>query len=562
MSPETDDRTTLLPDEKLKDIERREFVKQAAAGIGVAVATAGVSSLTSVTAGAAALQADKWDDEADVVVVGTGGAGFAAAIEAKDAGATVLMVDKARWFGGRTIHSTGDCQMPASHIQRKAGVEDHVEWAFEDYYENGERRAVPQVLRVFVEGAADTALWLEKLGIVWSPPRMQTPDCRVRRSITPMASPNYKGAGGISLIDVFHQHAVKRAIPIKLEHKLLGLIRPDPKGAVRGIQVQHGSQILNIKARRGIILATGGYNANHRMLRASHPLLDEMWNWAGAPYTQNTGDAHLASMHVGAALADASSPPSIWMIFGSPQVFRWEPQTPETPFGRAGLPVPSKNSVAILVENDGKRFVNEYTFNGNAEVTSPGVAAFLKLPKRPRNVWAIVDSVGAVTIGWRREQFIDPAAQRDPYLDPKSIATADNLDELAAKMGIPAQGLKATIAKYNLLVDSEFDRPVPYTPIAKPPFYGAKMWPLFADQSSGIRVNTKMQVIDHAFHVVDSGASESVPIDKEQVIQHLYGAGEFTGGSFGVSRAHGKLGSYIVQGRVAGKAAAAEAPWE
>ena len=141
------------------------------------------------------------------------------------------------------------------------------------------------------------------------------------------------------------------------------------------------------------------------MLRALHPQLDEPWTWAGAPYTQSTGDAHLASLRVGGGLADGSSPPSLWMIFGSSQVFRWEPQTPETPFTPAGLRVPRGNNSAILVENDGKRFFNEHAFNTNADVTDPGMVAFLALPKRPRNVWALVDSVGAAAIGWKPEQF-------------------------------------------------------------------------------------------------------------------------------------------------------------
>jgi succinate dehydrogenase/fumarate reductase flavoprotein subunit len=542
--------------DNLKPIRRRQFVQQAAAS--ATVAAAGLSSLAPSSIAAQPAR-EQWDDEADVIVVGTGAAGYAAAIEAKDAGATVLMIDKAKWFGGRTIHSNGDLQMPASHVQKKAGIEDRVEWAVEDYYANGEHRGVSEVLRVFVENAADTALWLEKLGIVWNPtPKMQTPDCRVPRTISPAASPTYTGAAGISLIDVFNQNAVKRQIAIKLEHKLLSLLRPDPRGPVRGIQVQHGDRTLNFRARRGVVLATGGYNANHRMLRASHPLLDEPWNWAGAPYTQNTGDAHLASMRIGAGLADASSPPSLWMIFGSSQVFMWEPQTPDTPFGRAGLPFPGRNNAGILIENDGRRFVNEYTFNGNAEVTHPGVQAFLNLPERPRNVWAIVDSAGAHAINWKHEQFTDPAAQKNPYIDPKLIATAGSLDELAARMTIPGDNLRATIARYNLLVDADFGRPKPYLPIATPPFYAAKMSPLFADQSSGIRVNTKMQVIDQAFQVVDSGASPSVPIDREAVVPRLYGAGEFTGGMFGAARGHGKLGSYIVQGRVAGQGAAAE----
>lgn len=217
----------------------------------------------------------------------------------------------------------------------------------------------------------------------------------------------------------------------------------------------------------------------------------------------------------------------------------------------------------MLVENDGKRFVDESTFNsGDAEVTTPWVAAYLNLPKRPRNVWAIVDSVGVVEMGWKPAQFTDPAAQRIPYVDPKFVATADTLDQLAAKIGVPAHGLKTTIGKYNLRVDAEFGRPFPYTPIVKPPFYAARMSCLLADQSSGMRVNTRMQLIDQAFQMVDRGGSGSAAIDEEAVIPHLYGAGEFTGGSFGASRGHGKLGSYVVQGRVAGKAAAAEKPWD
>ncbi len=549
--------STAKGSKELTGIERRKFVQQAAA-VGATVTAGGVAALVPRPAAAQPAR-EKWDEEADVIVVGTGAAGYAAAIEAKDAGASVLMIDKAKWFGGRTIHSNGDLQMPASHIQNNAGIEDHVEWACEDYFENGEHRGVPEILKVFVERAADTALWLEKLGIVWSPtPRLQTPDCRVRRTITPVASPTYRGAGGVSLIDVFNQHAVRRQIPIKLEHKLLSLMRPEPRGPVRGIQVQHADRILQFRAKRAVVLATGGYNANHRMLRALHPLLDEAWSWAGAPYTQNTGDAHLASMRVGAGLADASSPPNLWMIFGSSQVFVWEPQTPETPFGRAGLGFPSRNNAGILIDNDGKRFVNEYTFNTNAEISHPGVQAFLQLPKRPRNVWGIADSAGALIIGWRPEQFTDPGAQKVPYVDPKLIATANSLAELATKIAVPGEGLQATITRYNLLVDTDFGRPRPYMPIVKPPFYAAKMSPLFADQSSGIRVNTKMQVIDQAFQLVDSGASPSVPIDQEAVIPRLYGAGEFAGGMFGAARGHGKLGSYVVTGRVAGKAAAAE----
>jgi succinate dehydrogenase/fumarate reductase flavoprotein subunit len=327
---------------------------------------------------------------------------------------------------------------------------------------------------------------------------------------------------------------------------------------VVGVVVENAGKTLNFKANKAVILATGGFKANHRMVRAWHPQVDEMFNWSGGPYSQTTGDGHLAAMAVGAGLGDASWPCSFIIKFGSPIYNRWEPQTMDTPFVSAGLPFKVGNSAVMMVDNDGNRFVNEGTFNpSEAELTNPWIAAFLDLPKRPRNVWAIVDSVGAVEMGWKPEQFTDATKQQAPYLDPKWIATADTIADLAGKMGIPAAGLQATVAKYNLAVDPEFGRKVPYTPIAKPPFFAAKMAPMTHDQSSGIRVNTKMQVIDQMFQAGDS-TSPSVAIDEEGVIPHLYAAGEISNGLFGTSRGHGKMGAYVVLGRVAGKAAVEE----
>jgi len=286
-------------------VTRREFFRDAAA--------AGVVATAAATLGPRVVHAapgipDKWDAEADVIVVGTGVAGYAAAIEAADAGATVLMIEKMKFVGGNSILAGGNCMMPVNHLQKKAGIEDHVEWAFEDYYNNGEHRAVPEILNVFIKGAGDTALWFEKLGIVWRGPTMQNPDNRVPRTLRPDVSKTYQGANGLSLIDVLNQNAVKRQIPIKLEHKLTQLIRPDPAGPVLGVVVQNAGKTLNFKAKKAVVLATGGYKANHRMCRAWHPLLDEQFNWSGGPYTQTTGDGAFAAMAVGAGLGDASWP--------------------------------------------------------------------------------------------------------------------------------------------------------------------------------------------------------------------------------------------------------------
>ncbi len=75
------------------------------------------------------------------------------------------------------------------------------------------------------------------------------------------------------------------------------------------------------------------------------------------------------------------------------------------------------------------------------------MVAFLALPKRPRNVWALVDSVGAAAIGWKPEQFSDPTAQKTPYIDPQLIATADSLERLAERIRDSIRGYSGNVSK-------------------------------------------------------------------------------------------------------------------
>ena len=522
---------------------------------------------------------ETWDEEADVVVVGTGIAGYSAAHMAKEAGADVIIIEKEKWYGGNSLLSGGNCQMPANHMNKAAGIEDRVEWAYEDYYEHGEYRNVPELLRLFVENAADVALWLEELGVIWTGPKLQLPDNRVPRTITGTVPETGLRKGGVGLIEPLHKAATDRQIPVKLEHKMTRLIRPDSKGPVLGLEVVSAGKTLNFRARKAVILATGGYKANLQMIRAWHPLLDEEFGWSGGPSIHTVGEGHLAAMALGAGMTDASFTLSFSFTVGNPVHTVWEPQELTQPAISGGLkydlrktresvlpydnPSEGPNPWAILVENDGKRYCNESTFPSKKEPHYPWVTAYLKLPQRPRKVWVVVDSAGATGTGWELASF--ESATRPPYLDPDSIAFADTIGELATKMGMPPANLEATVNKYNEYAaageDKDFQRPRPLTPITEPPFFGARLFLFTHDQQNGIRVNTKMQVIDQMF-ALETGTAPSVPVDKEGVIPHLYAAGEVTGGTFGAARGSGKMGSYGVQGYFAGKNAVAETPWE
>lgn len=544
-------------------LTRRSFIKGAAAA-GVTVAAANLFNPFASTVLAAPGLPDKWDEETDIIVVGTGVAGYGAAIEAKDAGANVMMIEKENWYGGNSLLSGGNMQFAANHIQKAAGIEDKPEWGFEDVMIMGEHRNAPELVKQFVENSADTALWLEKLGIVWNPKPALQAGCRVARSLVPAPSPNYPLARGLSEIFVLHKAAIEeRKIPLKLGHKLTRIFRADEKSPVVGIQVLAGDKTISIKANKAVILATGGFKANHQMIRAWDPRLDEAFSWSGAPYTHTTGDGHLAAAAIGAGFVDMSFVCEFAIKIGSNRYVVWEPQSMTSPIGSGGLPFGSAGQpYMVLVENDGKRYANEATFGtGHVTWNSPHCEAFLNLPKRPRMSWMVVDADGAKALSWKAENFENADPNKAPYLDPKLVAMGNTITELAGKMGVPAANLEATINKYNEAAaagdDKDFNRPAPLYPLKTAPFYAARNMLITHDQCAGMRVNSKMQVIDQTMQA-ETGTGPSVALDEERVIPHLYAAGEVTGGLFGADRGSGKMGSYLIQGRFAGKNAVKE----
>ena len=113
---------------------------------------------------------ERWDLETEVLVVGAGNAGLPAAIEAHNAGSKVLLLEGNSFMGGLMRGSGGFMFFCDTHVQRKLGVEDHIEWGIEDEMLMSDFRAVPELVRTYVEGGADTCLWLERLGLVWADP--------------------------------------------------------------------------------------------------------------------------------------------------------------------------------------------------------------------------------------------------------------------------------------------------------------------------------------------------------------------------------------------------------
>jgi len=145
-------------------IQRRDVLK----GVALTGAAALVTPLSSTLAEAVPMPA-KWDQSVDVVVVGTGYAGLAAALEAQEAGANVLVIDKATIIGGNSVIASGgyNCADPAR--QKPQGIEDSPDLHYTQTMAGGDFRAEPAKVRYYVDHALEGLQWLEKLGVVFEP---------------------------------------------------------------------------------------------------------------------------------------------------------------------------------------------------------------------------------------------------------------------------------------------------------------------------------------------------------------------------------------------------------
>ena len=593
-----------MSEEKKEELEsgklsRRGFIRNA--GILAGGTAIGASLfLTGCSQGGAESKSGiptKWDKEADLVVVGTG-CGMAAAIEAKNAGADVLVLEKNAWVGGLYKTAGGHAILGATRIQQEAGIKDNLEDWYQDELKACGHRGVPEIIRTYVQKGPEFITWMESMGFVWyktlsnSSPEVH----RVNRSHYPATNPavyqsktNSPMSFGLAWATVWEKKLQELGVPILLKHRMRKVYR-EPGGPVLGVSVDTPDGTINIKARKGVILCSGTWTDNYRMVQAWDPRLvgPDCYGDGGTPsdgtlFVDSAGDGHLAAAEIGAGFSDMSFVSYSYIFFGARSYWGWEPPDFKTAdYLMAGKGLARTDAFyqrAILVNNDGNRYINEKEGvkkpdPAKGEVGSitenpewPFNAKYLNLPQ-PRNVWAITDADGAAASKWPIDDLKNPNPKKGAMLDPACLAIADSLSELANKMGIPASALESTINRYNGFVDAgkdeDFGKPMPMSKIAKPPFYAAKASLIRHTQRNGIRVNTKSQVIEQSDQrdgYSNKAISGSISIDQEKVIPHLYAAGEL-GDGMGWRRCHGSLGNYANLARIAAQNAVKETPWK
>jgi len=458
----------------------------------------------------------KWDRLVDVVVIGTGYAGLAAAIEAHDAGANVILIEKSRIIGGNSVIASGAYNAVDPVRQQKQKIEDSIELHYRQTLEGGDFRGDPEKVRYFVEHALEGLQWLEKMGIEFEPTVYTVVGALWPRSHDPAK----KGRGG-AIIRGMKEEVVKRKIPILMECQLTGIVRQKPlDGDVLGVEAQYRKKKMYIKAKKGVVLATGGFGADVVMRSKYDPRLN-----AEVPTTNvatATGEAIVYAEDLG---ADVIGMDYIQLLVAC-NFFTKQ-------YGSlANLGIDS----AIFVNTNGKRFVSE---DSRRDVLAEGV---LKQPQKVL-LWVADD-----TCQKRFNPEVTNAIIKEGY-----SFRADTLEELAkilnVKFNIPEKTFLETVAKYNQMVakgkDEEFGKKTAnLKPIEKAPFWASPTQAGVHHTMGGLRTKgTTGQVFDRY----------------GKVIPRLYAAGEVTGGVHGANRLGGNAtADCIVFGRIVGINAARE----
>jgi succinate dehydrogenase/fumarate reductase flavoprotein subunit len=543
---------TSAEDRAQAPIDRRSFLTTGAAvGAVAALPTHSAQAADAIT----------WDREVDVIVIGAGAGGLVAAIAAREKGASVLIVEKNFDIGGRAMMSFGGLYIGGGNrLQQAVGMQDSPDRAFEDWSRPEKpmgRFSDRALVRTWADNNLDLFGWLEKHGVKWegyrgAPDRLDRN--RTRLNVVPWPNEVTGPARGPGFVRPLAKTAREMGIEILLRQQMTKIHRESPtSGRVLGISVvetdewtRPQTKTMNIRARKGIVVATGGSAGNPIFRTMFDVRLTAEYQAENSEWTLRTADGEIAAMEIGAALgATACQTTEDDNLItkgrmgkksngGATELYATAPH-----FFRAraiGLTVKDYQDV-ILVKENGLRFFDETTPSRSYDYISAALA-WTGDPNKMNGggpIWAIFDADAVAREKW---------TVKPPYVDSESyFFSADTIEELAGRIAneyqwrpMPAASLRKTVERYNSFVDSGADadhkKPRPQHKIEKPPFYAAWHTPALHDSYTGIRINTSGQVLDL----------------RGEVIPGLYACGDSAGGfgQHGICRAatFGRLGGW------------------
>ena len=487
--------------------------------------------------------------DADVVVIGAGGAGMTAAMTAADAGQKVVILESQAMVGGNSARATGGMNAAKTVYQdenefdQAAGVEKTLATAAEKYADNETITALaktvseqwaayqanptgyfdsvelmeldtmvggkgindPELVKTLCEGTADAIDWLDENGITLHNVS-SFGGASVKRIHRPVNEEGKVVSVGAYMIPLLQANCEKRGIDIVL-NTTVDTILTDANGAavgVSGTDKDGNTVVVNAKS---VILATGGFGANLDMVTQYKPELAGFMttNAAGAQ-----GQGIEMATAIGAGTVDMDQ------IQIHPTV-----EANTAALITEGL----RGDGAILINEEGQRFIDEV---GTRDVVSAA-----EIAQTGSYSWLVVDQAMA-----------DASSVIQGYIKKGYTVTGATYEELGKAMGVDAAAFAETMEKWNGYVEAKNDPDFGRTSFANPlntaPYYAVKVTAGVHHTMGGLKINANTEVLN----------------EKGEVIPGLFAAGEVTGGVHGANRLGGNaVADFTVFGRIAGAAA-------
>lgn len=476
----------------------------------------------------------------DVAIVGFGGSGGTAAIEAHDAGASVLIIEKMEEGGGSTRESGGSLRTAVDP-----------EKAANHFHELTHRTTPIEMMRVFTQGLTEIAEWIESHGGV-----AQVKQSDHKNNVFPWHSPvsaypKFKDAdgvgvrlrvkgegedgGGLSLWKLLFKNVQARKIDVLYDARARRLSKDDTRG-VTGVIVSTPEGDVHVRARRAVVLTCGGFNYNTEMQR--HFIGTQLP--ALSPPGRNTGDGIKMAQDVGADLWHMNS---VAASFGY-----------KVPGHEAAFCAKIITKRFFIVDQKAKRYANEPTIENHSGFLATGAidcdeGKYIRIPS-----YLIFDEdarkAGRIVIESKTSynQRFAWSSDNNDEVAKGWIKKASTFGELAEQLGLSPSELEATAARFNqgcARGEDEFGRKADLMqPLETRPLYGIPIYPVLLNTQGGPRRNEKSQIIDVFGN----------PIPR------LYSAGEMGSIWGSLYPGAGNVCECIVFGRIAGRNAAGEPP--
>lgn len=449
----------------------------------------------------------------DVVVIGAGGAGFSAAITAKNAGANVVLLEKMPAVGGNSLISGAEMNVARNWVQPKLGInDDSPELHAQDTFKGGDGKGDMKVINVMTHEALDAAKWCrDYLGVRFEDDNLFFFGGHSRkRALIPV------GHTGTEFIAKFQAKADELGIPVITNMKAEELIK-DKDGRVVGVKATMDGSEYTFNAKGGVVLATGGFGANPEMVKKYNPKIDERFKTTDAP--GSTGEALYMAERAGAELVN----------MGYIQTYPiCDPLS-----GAIELIADARFDGAIMLNQEGKRFVEELQ---RRDVLSEAI-----LNQTGQYCWVLWnDNIGKISNTVKAH-----ANEYEAFTKQGIMTTCDDLKCIADFTKIPFDQLQKTVKRVSDMAgkgnDKDFNHRSGLVDMQQGKYYVIKAVPSTHHTMGGVRINEKAEALTA----------------EGKVIPGLWAAGEVTGVTHGTNRLGGNAYTdIIVFGRIAGEAAA------